>query len=32
MFEFVDADVVLCEFGATRNDQIEGLRRFVEAG
>jgi REP element-mobilizing transposase RayT len=31
MFAFVDADVVLCEFGTTRKAQIDGLRRFVEA-
>lgn len=32
MFDFVDATVVLGEFGVTRMAQIRGLRRFVEAG
>jgi len=30
-FDFVDATVVLGEFGSTRAAQIRGLRRFVEA-
>ena len=32
MFGFVDATNVLGEFGATRQMQIQGLRRFVEGG
>ena len=32
MFGFVDAAVILGEFGSTRAAQIRGLRRFVEAG
>jgi putative transposase len=32
MFSFVDAAVVLGEFGSTRAAQVRGLRRFVEAG
>jgi REP element-mobilizing transposase RayT len=32
MFGFVDAAAVLGEFGATRKAQIQGLRRFVDAG
>jgi hypothetical protein len=32
MFGFVDATSVLGEFGATRQMQVQGLRRFVEGG
>jgi len=31
MFDFVDADDVLGEFGATRTARTQGLRRFVES-
>lgn len=30
IFEFIDAREVLGEFGATRDAQIQGLRRFVD--
>jgi putative transposase len=32
LFGFVDPSPILGEFGATRKAQIQGLRRFVEAG
>ena len=32
MYGFVDPSRVLGEFGATRRTQVQGLRRFVEAG
>jgi putative transposase len=32
MFGFVDPAAVLGEFGATSKAQVQGLRRFVEAG
>jgi REP element-mobilizing transposase RayT len=32
MFAFVDASIVLGEFGETRTTQLRGLRSFVEAG
>jgi hypothetical protein len=31
MFDFVDAEDVLGEFGTTRTARIRGLRRFVES-
>jgi hypothetical protein len=32
LFDFVDASDILGEFGSTRSAQMQGLRRFVEAG